>query len=130
MVSKKRSRETAAVCVKVAHKTEGIPVINIAICAPCTNSLQAKKKTPEKGVVLKDPKETTQKRPKVTIKPFQTAGSEAEKEKKAADKPVDKIAEKEKEIEKDQEKKKVAEKPEGDQPKETLTATTVAHEKA
>ncbi|MFS7888648.1 hypothetical protein Hanom_Chr00s000001g01597671 [Helianthus anomalus] len=116
LVSRKRSTETAAVGVKVAQKTEGIPVIGKQsnLRTLYKFSPEAKKKTPEKGVVLKDPKEPMQKTPK----------------KKAADKPVDKIVEKEKEIEKEQEKKKAAEKPEGDQPKETPTATTVAHEKA
>ncbi|MFS7946414.1 hypothetical protein Hanom_Chr06g00536061 [Helianthus anomalus] len=89
--------------------------------------MEAKKKTPEKkGVVFKDPQEPALKRTKVTIKPFKTAGLEAEKEKKkAADKPVDKAVEKE-----EREKKKASEKPVGDNHKDTRAAATTSHEKA
>ncbi|KAM0036316.1 hypothetical protein Hdeb2414_s0014g00424991 [Helianthus debilis subsp. tardiflorus] len=84
-------------------------------------------KTPEKkGVVITDPPEPAQKRPKVTIKPFKAAGVEAEKEKekekKAAEKPAGKSAKKEKET--------TSGMPTGDAPKGTGTATDTARDKA
>ncbi|MFS7928854.1 hypothetical protein Hanom_Chr04g00325681 [Helianthus anomalus] len=89
-------------------------------------SAEAQKKVPEKkGVEFKDPQEPAKKRTRVVIKPFKSAGLEAEKEKKkAAEKHVDKEKEKEKE------KGKVAEKPEGDKSMETGAAATTALEKA
>ncbi|MFS7998779.1 hypothetical protein Hanom_Chr12g01157981 [Helianthus anomalus] len=85
-----------------------------------------KKKTPEKkGVEFKDPLEPAQKRTRVVIKPFKSAGLEIEREKKkkAAEEPV-------KEKEKEKEKEKVEENPEGDKSKETRAAATTTHEKA
>ncbi|KAJ0564614.1 hypothetical protein HanPSC8_Chr07g0304051 [Helianthus annuus] len=76
-------------------------------------SPETKKKTPEKGVVFVDPSEPVQKRPKVTIKPFQAAGAESEKDKQAAETERAKAAEAEKrqavEKEKTEEDKRKAE---------------------
>ncbi|MFS7911691.1 hypothetical protein Hanom_Chr02g00121051 [Helianthus anomalus] len=100
LVSRKRSRKTTAADVKVAQKIGEVLVIGklSKLRTLYKFSPEAKKKTPEKGVVFKDPQEPAQKRTKVTIKPFKTARLEAEK-KKAAEKPVDKVVEKEKERE-------------------------------
>ncbi|MFS8021682.1 hypothetical protein Hanom_Chr16g01430261 [Helianthus anomalus] len=68
------------------------------------------KKTPKKVVLFKDPKEPAQKKTKFVIKHPQT--------------------DKEKEKEKEKEKKKAAEKPEGDQSKETSSAAIITQDKA
>ncbi|KAJ0493558.1 hypothetical protein HanIR_Chr12g0587531 [Helianthus annuus] len=113
LISRKRSREETTAGASVAQKTGEAPLLQ-----------RPGKKVPEKkGVEFKDPQESAQKRTRVVIKPFKSAGLEAEKEKKkAAEKPVDK--------EKEKEKEKVAEKPEGDKSKETGAAATTSHEKA
>ncbi|MFS7965477.1 hypothetical protein Hanom_Chr09g00762731 [Helianthus anomalus] len=73
----------------------------------------AKKKTPEKkGLVITEPSELAQKRPKVTIKPFN--------EKKTAEEGK----------EKEKTKEKFVEKPVGADPKDTGAAATTASEKA
>ncbi|KAJ0611539.1 hypothetical protein HanHA300_Chr01g0016911 [Helianthus annuus] len=135
LVSRKRSRETTA-GASVAQKPSGVPLIGKQsnLRSLYRFSPEAKKKTPEKkGVVIKDPLEPAQKRPKVTIKPLKTAGVESEKE-KTAGKPMDKVAEKEKEkvveTAAEKEKEKVSEKPIGSDRKESGAAATTAHEKA
>ncbi|XP_021996358.1 uncharacterized protein LOC110893564 [Helianthus annuus] len=113
LISRKRSREETTAGASVAQKAgEGLVIGKQSNLRSLYKfSPEAKKKTPEKKcVMIKDPQEPA---PKKT------------KKKKAAEKPVDKVAEKEKE----REKKKASEKP-VDDPKETGAAATTAHEKA
>ncbi|KAJ0791892.1 hypothetical protein HanOQP8_Chr01g0011091 [Helianthus annuus] len=74
LVSRKRSREKATADVKVAQKTREVPVIGkqSKLRTLYKFSPEAKKKTPEKGVVFKDPKELAQKKTKFVIKHPQT----------------------------------------------------------
>ncbi|MFS7988589.1 hypothetical protein Hanom_Chr11g01036641 [Helianthus anomalus] len=89
LISRKRNRVETTVGASVAQKTGEAPVIG--------KQSKAKKKTPEnKGVAFKDPQELAQKRTRVVIKPFKSAGLDVEKEKKKA---ADKTVEKEKEQE-------------------------------
>ncbi|XP_021980081.1 uncharacterized protein LOC110876212 [Helianthus annuus] len=67
---------------------------------------EIKKKTPEKGVKFTEPEP---KRPKITIKSFQTADSESAKEKSVAEQDVAKAVEAQRKAEERQEKRKKAE---------------------
>ncbi|KAM0063604.1 hypothetical protein Hdeb2414_s0003g00092781 [Helianthus debilis subsp. tardiflorus] len=134
LISRKRSRGETTAVGSVAPKAGEVPLIGKQsnLRSLYRFSPEAKKKTPEKGVVFKDPQEPAQKRPKVTIKPFKTAEVESEKDKKAAEREKEKAAEKEKKKKKkkknkkaeEEKKKRAAEKPAGDEPKETGTRTT------
>ncbi|MFS8007076.1 hypothetical protein Hanom_Chr14g01256691 [Helianthus anomalus] len=88
-------------------------------------SPEAEKKTPEKkGVVITEPSEPAQKKPRVTIKPLKAAGAEANKEKKTAEE--NKAREKEKE----KTKGKPIETSVGADPKDTRTAAATVSDKA
>ncbi|KAM0061961.1 hypothetical protein Hdeb2414_s0004g00142391 [Helianthus debilis subsp. tardiflorus] len=142
LINRKRSREETTAGVSTAPNAGEVPLIGKQsnLCSLYRFSPEAKKKTPEKGVVFKDPQEPAQKRPKVTIKPFKTAGVESEKDKQAAEREKAKAAKEEKKKIAEEEKKKVEEKkkraaereekssgkPAGDEPKETGTTATTA----
>ncbi|MFS7985035.1 hypothetical protein Hanom_Chr11g00993581 [Helianthus anomalus] len=138
LIIRKRSRDETTAGASIVQKAGGIHLIGKQsnLHSLYKFSPEAKKKTPEKrSVVIRDPQEPAQKRPKVIIKPLKTAekptdkvsAKEKQKEKKkTVEDPVRKVAEREKE----NERKKVMEKAIGGDPKDTRAAATTAHEKA
>ncbi|XP_021985851.1 stress response protein NST1-like [Helianthus annuus] len=98
LVSRKRNRSETTTGVSTAPKAGTVPLIGkqSSLRSLYRFSPEAKKKTPDKGVVYMEPSEPVQKRPKVTIKPFQAAGAESEKDKQAAETERAKAAEAEK----------------------------------
>ncbi|KAF5783818.1 hypothetical protein HanXRQr2_Chr11g0512261 [Helianthus annuus] len=124
---RKRSRETTA-GASVVPKSGGVPLIGKRsnLRSLYRFSPEVEKKTPEKeGVVIIEPSEPAQKRPRVTIKPLKATGAEADKEKRTAE---EKKEAGERQKEKTKEKPVIT--PVGADPKDTRTAAATVSDKA
>ncbi|XP_021993054.1 vicilin-like seed storage protein At2g18540 [Helianthus annuus] len=98
LISRKRNRSETTTGVSTAPKAGAVPLNGkqSSLRSLYRFSPEAKKKSPEKGVVFTEPSEPVQKRPKITIKPFQAAGAESKQDKQAAETERAKAAEAEK----------------------------------
>ncbi|KAJ0912177.1 hypothetical protein HanRHA438_Chr06g0271341 [Helianthus annuus] len=112
LVGRKRVRSETTAGVASAPIVDVIPLVGKTskLRSLYKFSPEIKKKTPEKGVKFTEPEP---KRPKITIKSFQTADSESAKEKSVAEQDVAKAVEAQRKAEerrkKEEEKKKKAE---------------------